>query len=180
MGKGSHPQHQGPGFLDPLLLLLLPPSLGRPWTGGVATSDPRWRKAPQRIRGAERSLVTVGRSFTVAKGFVPLWGERLGREGPRSSAVCGSREGTGHLSQVSTPTSCPYPVPSTHPYLVSPHSPPLSPVPSDPCSRTHRGKSSGGCCSQDISFCSGGGGRVKFRGKRARKPLSFPLPLLEG
>lgn len=28
------------------------------------------------MRGAERSLVTVGRSLTVAKGFVPLWGER--------------------------------------------------------------------------------------------------------
>lgn len=26
------------------------------------------------MRGAERSLVTVGRSFTVAKGFVPLTG----------------------------------------------------------------------------------------------------------
>lgn len=34
------------------------------------------------MRGAERSLVTVGRSFTVAKGFVPLWGTGR-REGGR-------------------------------------------------------------------------------------------------
>lgn len=34
---------------------------------------PQRRASPQRMRGAERSLVTVGRSFTVAKGFVPLW-----------------------------------------------------------------------------------------------------------
>lgn len=33
------------------------------------------------MRGAERSLVTVGRSFTVAKGFVPLWGIGLGEGG---------------------------------------------------------------------------------------------------
>lgn len=94
MGKGSHPQHQGPGFLDPLLLLLLLPSLGRPWTGGVATSDPRWRKAPQRIRGAERSLVTVGRSFTVAKGFVPRG---------KSSGGCCSQD-ISFLASLATPT----------------------------------------------------------------------------
>lgn len=77
--KGSHLPDRGPGFLDPLLLLLLPPALGSPWAGvQETTSDPWWRMAPQRIRGAERSLVTVGRSFTVAKGFVPLWGERCG------------------------------------------------------------------------------------------------------
>lgn len=35
-------------------------------------------EAPQRMSGAERSLVTVGRSFTVAKGFVPLGTERSG------------------------------------------------------------------------------------------------------
>lgn len=26
--------------------------------------------------GADRSFVTVGRSFTVAKGFSPLWGKK--------------------------------------------------------------------------------------------------------
>ena len=28
------------------------------------------------MTGAERSLVTVGRSLTVANGFPPLWGEK--------------------------------------------------------------------------------------------------------
>lgn len=79
LGKGSCPRYQGPGSLDPLLLLLLLPALGSPQAGvGGTTSDPWWRKAPQWMRGAERSLVTVGRSFTVAKGFVPLLGERRG------------------------------------------------------------------------------------------------------
>lgn len=44
---------------------------GQVWVAGM-TSDSRWRKAPQWMRGAERSLVMVGRSLTVAKGFVPL------------------------------------------------------------------------------------------------------------
>lgn len=32
-----------------------------------------WRNVSHQITGAERSLVTVGRSLTVAKGFPPLW-----------------------------------------------------------------------------------------------------------
>ena len=32
-----------------------------------------WRNVTDQIMGAERSLVTVGRSLTVEKGFPPLW-----------------------------------------------------------------------------------------------------------
>lgn len=48
--------------------------LEEPWASVLGHLRPRCRTSPQRMRGAERSLVTVGRSFTVAKGFVPLWG----------------------------------------------------------------------------------------------------------
>lgn len=66
LGQGSHPQYPDPGFADPLLLRP-PPALGSPWAGVGGRPQ-----TPQRMRGAERSLVMVGRSFTVAKGFVPL------------------------------------------------------------------------------------------------------------
>lgn len=52
----------------------LPPLLPLPH-GSRAPVQDLW-SAPQRMTGAERSLVTVGRSFTVAKGFVPLCGGR--------------------------------------------------------------------------------------------------------
>lgn len=69
--EGQPPVYQGPGVLEPPLLL---PPLSAPNSLGQvcsSTSDPT-EEGPQRMRGAERSLVTVGRSFTVAKGFVPL------------------------------------------------------------------------------------------------------------
>lgn len=69
---------------------------------------------PQRMRGAERSLVTVGRSFTVAKGLVPLWGERSERG---LQLAVGPGKAPGHLSQVSTLP--PVPVARTHPHPVS-------------------------------------------------------------
>lgn len=57
-----------------------------------------------------------------------------------------------------------------------PHSPLPSPAPSDTRSGTHRGKSSGGCCSQDASFCSEGEGGSGLVGKeQASPPPSSPL-----
>lgn len=85
-GEGHPPPASGPRLLGSIAAASAAASSGQPLGRWEVTSDPWWRKAPQRMSGAERSLVTVGRSFTVAKGFVP------------------------------------------------------------------RGKSSGGCCSQDISF----------------------------
>lgn len=105
-------------------------------------------EGPQRMRGAERSLVTVGRSFTVAKGLVPLWGERSERG---LQLAVGPGKAPGHLSCVH-PASCP-----RHPHSPLPCLPLPSPVPAGPVlPQTHRGKSSGGCCSQDMSFCRGG------------------------
>lgn len=40
LGKGGHPQHQGPSFSDPLLLLLLLPALSSPWAGGRRPQTP--------------------------------------------------------------------------------------------------------------------------------------------
>lgn len=64
-------------------------------------------EGPQRMTGAERSLVTVGRSFTVAKGLVPLWGERSER-GLQLAVGPGKAAG--------------------HPCLLSPSSPALTPT----------------------------------------------------
>ena len=73
-GGTATPWYQSPSSLDPLLCFhcrQLWAAPGQVWVAGM-TSNSRWRKAPQWMRGAERSLVTVGRSLTVAKGFVPL------------------------------------------------------------------------------------------------------------
>lgn len=88
-GKGTPRQDQGPGVSDPLLLLLLPPAPGR-WRGDLR---PLMEGGPQRMRGAERSLVTVGRSFTVAKGLVPRG---------KSSGGCCSQD-MSFLTSVATP-----------------------------------------------------------------------------
>lgn len=80
------------------------------------------------MRGAERSLVTVGRSFTVAKGFVPLWGAVRKAQAPGWLWVQGGAWAPESMSPRPYYTHHP-----TSPTLVCPHSPPLSPVPSDPC-----------------------------------------------
>lgn len=180
LGRGSHPPVPGPRLLGSTAAASAAASsrqAGQVWVAGT-TSDSRWRKAPQRMRGAERSLVTVGRSFTVAKGFVPLTGVG-GEEGVRR-ARCPTGWGSRGGFWASEPGIRPYllcPWGHLHsgpPCL--PHSPLPSPAPSDTRSGTHRGKSSGGCCSQDASFCSEGEGGSGLVGKEQESPPpSSPL-----
>lgn len=155
-GVGMVPWVRAPGILDPLLLLLL--LREEPWAGVLGHLRPWCRTRPQRMRGAERSLVTVGRSFTVAKGFVPLWGIGYGKGGrpPSPPAVCLGRV-AGQASAARRPAR---PIRVTGSHLAGFLRP-----------GTHRGKSSGGCCSQDMSFCTKGG-QVQGRKEGGVPPLT--------
>lgn len=72
------------------------------WVGGWWAQDACGRLGiAGQMTGAERSLVTVGRSRTVANGFPPLWRNRRRREW-RANVLCRKRRSAaGDLRQES-------------------------------------------------------------------------------